>query len=71
MYKKLNSATELIQRHQGGSPMQTGPTGPPSSCHSAITKESFGEPKIFPASGEATAWELIWWCPLCLANAKT
>src|SRR6267154_1843359 len=23
VYKKLNSATELIQRHQGGSPMQT------------------------------------------------
>jgi hypothetical protein len=33
--------------------------GPPASCHSAMTKELFGEPKIFPASGGAMTGMVI------------
>src|SRR5260370_23884160 len=36
-----------------------GPGGPPASCHSATTKESFGEPKMFPARGGAMMREFI------------
>ncbi len=36
-----------------------GPGGPPASRHSAITKESFGEPKIFPARGRARVCKLM------------
>jgi len=45
-------------RHRGGGGGEErsgrgGPAGPPRSCHSAITNELLGVPRIFPASGGA------------------